>query len=345
MPVGTRGTVKGLSPLELKDGGASIILSNAYHLFLRPGHELVKEMGGLHKFMGWDGLILTDSGGYQVFSLADLVKTDDEGVAFRSHLDGSMHFFSPELLVDIQSALDSDIMMTLDQCAPYPCKRDEAETAVRRTLAWARRSAGRFKSAAAPAQSLFAIVQGSVHEDLRERCARELVEMGFSGYAIGGLSVGEPKELTAQLVELHDRLLPAAAPRYLMGVGAPDDLVEAVSRGIDMFDCVLPTRNARNGTVFTRRGKLVVRNAAYARDQAPLDEECGCYTCRSFSRAYVRHLFQAGEILGPRLATLHSVCFFLELMREAREAIVGGKFYSWKTAFLERYRSGQESSG
>ncbi len=342
MPVGTQGTVKGLSPRELKDGGASIILANAYHLFLRPGHELVRQMGGLGSFMSWDGLILTDSGGFQVFSLADLMKIDDEGVSFRSHLDGSTHFFSPELLVDIQTALGSDIMMVLDQCTPYPCDRPEAETAVRRTVAWAGRSAERFAQVAGPAQSVFAIVQGGTHGDLRERCAGELVGMGFSGYAIGGLSVGEPKELTAELVALHDRILPADAPRYLMGVGAPDDLVEGVSSGIDMFDCVLPTRNARNGTVFTRRGKLVVKNAAYTGDPAPLDEDCGCYTCRNFSRAYLRHLFQAGEILGPRLATLHSVWFFLDLMREMRVAIVKGEFYSWKRAFLERYGSGQE---
>jgi queuine tRNA-ribosyltransferase len=345
MPVGTQGTVKGLSPRELMDGGASIILSNAYHLFLRPGHELVREMGGLGAFMSWPGLILTDSGGYQVFSLADLMKIDDEGVSFRSHLDGSSHSFTPELLVDVQAALGSDVMMVLDQCTPYPCELPEAETAVARTVAWARRSAERFARAAGPTQSIFAIVQGATHAGLRERCAGELVEMGFSGYAIGGLSVGEPKEVTAELLELHDRTLPAEAPRYLMGVGAPDDLVEGVSRGIDMFDCVLPTRNARNGTVFTRRGKLVVKNAVYARDGSPLDEDCGCYTCRNFSRAYLRHLFQAGEILGPRLATLHSVYFFLDLMREAREAIVRGEFYSWKTAFLDRYGSGQEGGG
>jgi queuine tRNA-ribosyltransferase len=342
MPVGTQGTVKGLSPRELVDGGASIILSNAYHIFLRPGHELVREMGGLAAFMSWPGLILTDSGGFQVFSLADLMKIDDEGVSFRSHLDGSSHSFTPELLIDIQTALSSDIMMVLDQCTPYPCDLPEAETAVARTVAWARRSAERFAQVAGRQQSVFAIVQGATHGDLRERCASELVEMGFSGYAIGGLSVGEPKEVTAELLDLHNRILPAEVPRYLMGVGAPDDLIEGVSRGVDMFDCVLPTRNARNGTVFTRRGKLVVKNAAYARDRSPLDEDCGCYTCRNFSRAYLRHLFQAGEILGPRLATLHSVSFFLELMREAREAIVRGEFYSWKTAFLERYGSGRE---
>lgn len=345
MPVGTQGTVKGLSPQELKEVGASIILGNAYHLFLRPGHELIAEMGGLHGFIGWDGLILTDSGGYQVFSLADLMKIDDDGVGFRSHLDGSMHYFTPELLVDIQGALGSDVMMVLDQCTPFPCERGEADTAVRRTIDWARRSAGRFAEAAAAAQSLFAIVQGSLYEDLRERCARELIEMDFSGYAIGGLSVGEPKTQTAELVELHGRILPSDKPRYLMGVGAPDDLVEGVSRGIDMFDCVLPTRNARNGTVFTRDGKLVVKNAAHARDERPLDDECGCYTCRNFSRAYLRHLFQAGEILGPRLATLHSVYFTLELMRRMREAILRGEFYPWKSTFLERYRSGGEGEG
>ena len=333
-----------MTPEELRDIGITIILGNTYHLYLRPGIATIERQGGLHRYMAWDGPILTDSGGYQVFSLADLMKIDDDGVRFRSHLDGSEHFFSPELLVDIQAALGSDIMMVLDECTPYPCERREAETAVRRSLAWARRSAGRFAEVAGPEQSLFAIVQGSVYRDLRELCSTKLVEMGFSGYAIGGLSVGEPKEQTAELVELHAKALPADKPRYLMGVGAPDDLVEGVSRGIDMFDCVLPTRNARNGTVFTRSGKLVVKNATCAADQGPLDDECGCYTCQNFSRAYVRHLFQAGEILGPRLATLHSVSFFLELMREMREAIVGNRFYSWKKAFLDRYRSGQEGS-
>jgi queuine tRNA-ribosyltransferase len=342
MPVGTQATVKGLSPQELREAGASIVLANAYHLFLRPGTETVKELGGLHKFMGWDGLVLTDSGGYQVFSLADLMSINDDGVSFRSHLDGSLHFFSPELLVDIQADLGSDIAMVLDQCTPYPCERAEAETAVRRTLAWAARSVERFKEKGAEGQTLFPIVQGSTYKDLRLSCCERLMEMPFSGYAVGGLSVGEPKELTAELVELHGSVLPASSPRYLMGVGAPDDLVEGISRGMDLFDCVLPTRNARNGTVFTRNGKLVVKNASYARDPRPLDENCGCYTCRNFSRAYLRHLFQAGEILGPRLGTLHSVFFFLELMREAREAIEAGRFYSWKNTFLEGYRSGLE---
>jgi len=345
MPVGTQGTVKGLSPKELEEAGAAVILANAYHLFLRPGHALVRDMGGLQAFMSWERLVLTDSGGYQVFSLADLRKLDDEGVSFRSHLDGSTHFFSPELLVNIQAALGSDIMMVLDQCTPYPCSREEAERAVGRTVSWARRSVQRYGEAAQPHQSLFAVVQGATYEDLRRRCAEELVAMEFSGYAVGGLSVGEPKEATEDLVELHNEILPETKPRYLMGVGAPDDLVEAVARGMDMFDCVLPTRNARNGTVFTRTGKLVVKNAAYARDERPLDEECGCYTCRTFSRAYLRHLFQAGEILGPRLATLHSVSFFLEVMREMRGAIVAGTFSRWKKAFLERYRSGGEAAG
>lgn len=345
MPVGTQATVKGLSPEELHEGGAKIILGNAYHLFLRPGHELIKELGGLQEYMSWNGLILTDSGGYQVFSLADMRKLDDDGVTFQSHLDGSAHMFTPEVLMDIQSALGSDIMMVLDQCTAYPCGREEAETAVRRTITWARRSVQRYGETANAHQSLFAIVQGSTYEDLRTSCAKDLMQMEFSGYAIGGLSVGEPKELTNDLIELHGELLPPMKPRYLMGVGTPEDLVEGVSRGIDMFDCVLPTRNARNGTVFTRDGKLVVKNAGYARDTGPLDEDCDCYTCRTFSRAYLRHLFQAGEILGPRLATLHSVSFFLALMREARAAILAGEFYRWKNAFLDRYRSGQEEYG
>jgi queuine tRNA-ribosyltransferase len=342
MPVGTQATVKGLSPKELRESGASVVLGNAYHLFLRPGTEIVKQMGGLHKFMSWDGLVLTDSGGYQVFSLADLSKIDDDGVEFRSHLDGSLHFFSPELLVDIQADLGSDIAMVLDQCTPYPCERAEAETAVKRTLDWAGRSVRRFGETGVEGQTLFGIVQGSSYEDLRLRCCEGLMEMSFPGYAVGGLSVGEPKRLTAELVELHGRVLPQSSPRYLMGVGAPDDLVEAISRGMDLFDCVLPTRNARNGTVFTRTGKLVVKNASYARDHGPLDENCACYTCRNFSRAYLRHLFQAGEILGPRLGTLHSVYFFLDLMREARNAIKTGEFYRWKNTFLEGYRSGLE---
>ena len=341
MPVGTQATVKTLSPQELDEIGAQIVLANTYHLYLRPGHELIRELGGLHKFMSWPKSILTDSGGFQVFSLSDLRVVRKEGVVFRSHLDGSEHFISPEIAVEIQRALDSDIVMTLDQCVGYPVDLPLARQAVENTLDWAKRSKTTWVSLSPPpSRALFGIVQGSTYDDLRRHCAKALVGMDFDGYAIGGLSVGEPKSATSDMTVVTVEELPQQKPRYLMGVGFPQDIIEAVSHGVDMFDCVMPTRNARNGTVFTSTGKLVVKNVEYAKDERPLDEDCDCYTCRMFSRAYLRHLFQAGELLGPRLATLHSLRFFFRMMNEMRKSILEGRFSTWSKAFLERYESG-----
>ncbi len=344
MPVGTQATVKTLSPHELEEIGAEIVLANTYHLYLRPGHDLIRELGGLHAFMNWGRPILTDSGGFQVFSLSDLRVVRKEGVVFRSHLDGSEHFISPELAVEIQDSLGSDVVMTLDQCVGFPSDLPLAKRAVENTLDWARRSkvawAGDRSSDTA---ALFGIVQGSTYESLRVRCAKALVEMDFDGYAIGGLSVGEPKSATFDMTDVTVGELPEERLRYLMGVGFPDDIIEAVSRGIDMFDCVMPTRNARNGTVFTSRGKLVVKNVEYAKDERPLDADCDCYTCANFSRAYLRHLFQAGELLGPRLATLHSLRFFFTMMESMRESIMNGRFPEWRKDFLEKYDSGEDA--
>ena len=342
MPVGTQATVKTLSPQELDEMGAQIVLANTYHLYLRPGHQLIRELGGLHKFMSWPKAILTDSGGFQVFSLSDLRVVRKEGVIFRSHLDGSEHFISPEIAVEIQRALDSDIVMTLDQCEGYPADLPLARQAMENTLDWARRSKLSWESLISPAShALFGIVQGSTYENLRRQCTKALVEMDFDGYAIGGLSVGEPKSATFEMTAVTVDELPQDKPRYLMGVGFPQDIIEAVSLGVDMFDCVMPTRNARNGTVFTSAGKLVVKNGEFAKDERPLDENCDCYACRGFSRAYLRHLFQAGELLGPRLATLHSLSFFFRMMREMRRSILEGQFSHWSKEFLERYESGQ----
>jgi queuine tRNA-ribosyltransferase len=349
MPVGTQGTVKSLSARDLEEIGASMILSNTYHLYLRPGEGLIEEAGGIHRFMGWKGPVLTDSGGFQVLSLADLRKTGDEGVEFKSHLDGSTHVLTPERVVDIQLAIGSDVMMVLDECAEYPCDRERAARAVDRTTLWARRSvAGRGARVTRGGYErvLFGIVQGSLYADLRERSARELVALDFPGYAIGGLSVGEAKADTLETTALTAGLLPADKPRYLMGVGHPEDIVEAVGRGVDLFDCVAPTRNARNGSVFTSRGKLVVRNAAYARDGAPLDPDCRCEVCRTYSRAYLRHLFNAGEMLGPRLATYHSLYFYLHLLAEMRQVIREGRFSRWRDGFYRAYhQAGNECEG
>ncbi len=341
MPVGTQATVKTLTPADLSAIGAPIILGNTYHLYLRPGHELVRRRGGLHRFMSWDGHILTDSGGFQVFSLADLNRVTEDGVRFQSHLDGSRHVLTPELATEVQLALGSDILMAFDQCTAYPVEPADAAAAVDRTTRWARRCIATWNDAgeaATAGRALFGICQGSTYPELRRLSTRTLVEMDFPGYAIGGLAVGEPKSAMWEMLELSAPLLPDVKPRYLMGVGFPDDVVEAVSRGVDMFDCVMPTRNARNGTVFVRDGKLVVKNRPYAEDDGPLDPECGCYTCRTFSRAYLRHLFQAGEMLGPRLATLHSLTFYLDVVREMRRSILDGRFPSWRDAFLARYR-------
>ena len=337
MPVGTQATVKAVSPRDLKDVGATIILSNTYHLYLRPGDERIARLGGLHAFMGWDRPILTDSGGYQVFSLAQRRTIDDDGVTFRSHIDGSRHRFTPEKVIAIQENLGADIITCLDECAP-PLDYDYNLQALERTHAWA----ARCKAAKSrPNQALFGIVQGGVFLDLRERSARFLTDLGFDGYAIGGLSVGETKEQMHAVLELLDTLLPADQPRYLMGVGTPEDLVECVARGVDMFDCVLPTRMGRNGSALTRTGRLNLRNARFADDPAPLEEGCTCYTCTHFSRAYLRHLVVANEILGLHLITLHNLHLMLTIARELREAILQGRFEDYRAAFWERRKAVQ----
>jgi len=338
MPVGTQGTVKGMTPEELEELGAEIILSNTYHLYLRPGPDVVREAGGLHRFTGWRRPILTDSGGFQVFSLAALRRIERHGVWFRSHLDGSSHFIGPRESIAIQEALGSDIAMAFDECPPYPADRAYVEEAVQRTLAWAKEC---LAAKTREDQVLFGIVQGGVYKDLRQQCAEELVALDFPGYGIGGLSVGEPKELMLETLEWTTPLLPRDKPRYLMGVGTPEDLLEGIARGVDMFDCVMPTRIARHGTIFTRTGTVTVRNATYARDFSPLDPECDCYACRRFTRAYVRHLLKAGEILGMRLTTYHNLAFLIRLVKEARERLVAGDFHAWKEATLRRLR-GQE---
>ncbi|NOZ61016.1 MAG: tRNA guanosine(34) transglycosylase Tgt [Calditrichaeota bacterium] len=340
MPVGTQGTVKTLSPEELEKLGAQIVLGNTYHLYLRPGEELLQQAGGLHKFMNWNRPILTDSGGYQVFSLAKLRKIKPEGVRFQSHLDGSYHDFSPESVVRTQRILGSDIMMVLDECTPYPCTLQQAVDSNELTLQWAERSLKAFLQSEplyGHEQTIFGIVQGSTYEEVRRRSANELVEMDFPGYAIGGLSVGEPKQIMYDMTAFCTEILPENKPRYLMGVGKPEDVLEGIERGVDMFDCVMPTRNGRKGTVFTRNGVLVVKNATFKDDFSPIDSECDCYTCRNFSRAYIRHLFKAEEILGMRLASLHNLHFYLELVGLAKKAILEERFSSWKREFLKRY--------
>ncbi len=336
MPVGTQGTVKTLSPRDLKECGVQVILSNTYHLYLRPGPELVQRAGGLHRFAGWDGPILTDSGGYQVFSLADLSKVTEEGVTFQSHLDGSFHLFTPEKVIQVEKMLGGDIIMPLDHPLSYPASYEEAKLANELTIRWAQRSLKEMGQE--NGQALFGIVQGSTYKGLREDGSRRLVETDFPGYAIGGLSLGEPKSAMYEMLQVVLPLLPKQKPRYLMGVGMPEDLVGCVAQGVDMFDCVIPTRNGRNGTLFTWRGKLVVKNAAYASQFIPPDADCDCYTCRNFSRAYLRHLFQAGELLGPRLATLHNIHFFTQLMSRMRMAIKEGKFSDWRESFLSVYK-------
>ena len=337
MPVGTHASVKALAPDDLGAAGAQIVLANTYHLFLRPGHRLVRELGGLHRFMGWDRPILTDSGGFQVFSLSKLRKITEAGVEFRSPVDGSTHFLSPEISIEVQQALGADIIHPLDECLAYPAARVDAERSLELTLRWAARSKSAHAGPPAVAQALFGIVQGGTDADLRTRATRATVELGFDGYAIGGLAVGEPKPMMYDLTELVASLLPVDQARYLMGVGKPEDLVESVARGVDMFDCVLPTRNARNGQAFTADGPVTLKQARYARDGAPLDPECDCYACRGFSRAYLRHLFMAGELLSHRLLTLHNVTFFLRLMREMRAAIVAGAFKAFQSRFFARY--------
>lgn len=335
MPVGTRATVKAMTPEEVRDLGAQIILSNTYHLYLRPGHELIKEAGGLHKFMNWHGPILTDSGGFQVFSLGNLRKIMEEGVEFKSHIDGSTHFISPEKSIEIQNALGSDIIMCFDECTPYPCSYEYAKESMERTTRWAKRCKEYHKNW--DKQGLFGIVQGSMFRDLREQSAKDLVDLDFPGYAIGGLSVGEPTELMCEVLDYTTPLLPKNKPRYLMGVGTPDYLFEAVIRGVDMADCVLPTRVARNGTVLTSHGKLVIRNAKYSKDFSKLDPECDCYTCTNYSRAYIRHLFNVNEILGARLTTIHNLYFLIKLMENIRKAIKEDRLLEYKDEFYKKY--------
>ena len=334
MPVGTAATVKAMTPEEVRELGADVVLCNTYHLMLRPGADRMKKLGGLHKFMNWHGPILTDSGGFQIFSLAGLRTVTDAGVTFQSHLDGgATHFLGPKEALSIQASLGSTIAMVLDVCPPIPAERAEVEEAVRRTILWAK---AQREIGPAPTQTLFAIVQGGLHADLRKRCAEELVAMDFDGYAIGGLSVGEPNAAMYEMTAATTPHLPANKPRYLMGVGTPQDLIECVARGVDMFDCVLPTRTARNGLLFTRDGRLPLKNAAFTEDERPPDEECGCYTCRHYTRAYLRHLFHAQEILVSRLNTIHNLFFWLELMDQARAAIREGRYATWAKARLDR---------
>jgi queuine tRNA-ribosyltransferase len=344
IPVGTQGSVKAVEHRELLELGAQIILGNTYHLYLRPGTEVIGAAGGLHKFMGWERPILTDSGGYQVFSLTDLRKIEDEGVTFRSHLDGSTHVFTPESVVGIQRDLGSDIMMVLDECTPYPCELEYAVRSNALTIRWAERCKDAFEKEGPRyglGQALFGIVQGSVYREIRERSAEALVKIGFDGFAVGGLAVGEPVEEMYEITEVCEAILPREKPRYLMGVGTPANLLESVERGIDLFDCVLPTRNGRNANVFTRSGSLNLRNAIYKTDFSPLDPECSCYTCSRFTRAYLRHLFQAKEIVALQLATIHNLAFYLWLMREARKAIFDRRFRGWKQTMLMRMSSGE----
>ncbi len=342
MPVGTQATVKTLSPVDLKDCGAQIMLSNAYHLFLRPGMEVIRQAGGLHKFMGWDKPVLTDSGGFQIFSLALLRKISDQGVDFQSHIDGDRHFLTPEKVIEIQKDLGSDIIMPLDECVHYPCTRDHAQVAGERTFSWAKRA----KKAKAELigedssiQKLFGIIQGATFEDLRLTCAKQIIDLDFDGHALGGLSVGEPKDLMYNIARVVLEILPPSKPRYMMGVGLPEDLIEAIDLGVDMFDCVAPTRYGRNGTAFTSRGKMTVRNALYTKDFAPLDSACGCYTCKNFTRAYLRHLFNTDELLGLRLVSLHNVYFYQEITRSARKAIAADNYKAYKKDFLDKYFS------
>ncbi len=335
MPVGTQATVKTVTPDELREAGATLILGNTYHLYLRPGPDVIASLGGLHRFMGWNGPILTDSGGFQVFSLASNRTISEDGVTFRSHIDGSLHTFTPELVVATQEQLGSDILMPLDECTPYPCSWAYAREALERTHRWAERS---LRAHRRTDQALFGILQGSVYADLRAESARVLAEMGFPGFAIGGLSVGEPKETMYAMLEVCIPLLPRDRPRHLLGVGSPEDIIEGIARGIDLFDCVLATRIARHGTLLVRSGRLNIRNAQFERDPRPIEEGCGCYTCRHFSRAYLRHLFQSGELLGLRLATLHNLFFLLELTRQARESILAGRFQAFRESFLATFQ-------
>jgi queuine tRNA-ribosyltransferase len=330
MPVGTQATVKGLTQRDLaEDLGVQILLSNTYHLYLRPGHELIRKMGGLHRFMSWPNAILTDSGGFQVFSLSGLRSITEQGVVFRSHLNGDLHTFTPESTVDVQLAFGSDILMVLDECPEYPVSHEYARQSMHRTLRWARQANEHYRrrlTEIPTRQAMFPIVQGSMFPDLRRECATAMLDLDTDGYAIGGLSVGEPRPLSLEMVEATEDILPRAKPRYAMGVGMPAELPEYVARGIDMMDCVLPSRNARNGYLFTSEGRLIIKHARYKDDERPVDENCQCYTCRKYSRAYLRHLFQSGEILYAVLATRHNIRRYLDIMREIRHAIISESF-------------------
>ena len=340
MPVGTQATVKTISNQELVDAGAQIILSNTYHLYLRPGEKLIGEAGGLHKFMGWQKPILTDSGGFQIFSLAKLNKVREEGVEFQSHIDGSKHILTPEDVVRIQTTFGSDILMPLDECVKYPAERAYTEESVTLTTKWAKKSKEAWLKSGRGI--LFGIVQGGVYKDLRKKSAEDLLELDFPGYSIGGLSVGEPNELMYEILDATLPLLPKSKPRYLMGVGLPLDLFEAVSQGVDMFDCVVPTRNGRNATVFTRFGKLLMRGASYTRDFRPIEEGCPCYTCRTYTRAYIRHLFNSEEYLAGRLASLHNLTFFIQLLESMRRAIEEDRFLEFRQEFERDFNNKEE---
>ncbi len=336
MPVGTQGTVKAMTPEELNTVGARIILANTYHLYIRPGHDLVARLGGLHSFMHWDGPILTDSGGFQVFSLGELRKISEEGVKFQSHLDGSYHFISPEEAIAIQETLGADIIMCFDECPPYPAEYDYVRRSAELTSRWAERCKNAKRR---PDQALFGIVQGGMFKDLREKSAAELRVLDFDGYALGGLSVGEEREVMYEIIAHCAPLLPHDKPRYVMGIGTPEDLIEGIYAGIDMFDCVMPTRNARNGMLFTETGSINIKNATYAEDRSPIDGECSCYACANYSRAYLRHLYRSGEILASRLNTWHNLHYYLSLMARAREAIAEGRFSQFRREFYEKRRS------
>lgn len=330
MAVGTQGTVKAMSPDELRDIGVEVILSNTYHLYLRPGHEIIKNIGGIHNFINWKAPILTDSGGFQVFSLSNLRKINEDGVEFKSHIDGSTHFFSPEKSMEVQMSLGSDIAMAFDECTPYPADYEYTLESLMRTTRWAKRCKNFHKEQGINNQALFGIIQGGMYRELRIRSLEELVEIGFDGYALGGLSVGESKEEMYNIISFISPYLPEDKPRYLMGVGDLRDVLVAVENGFDMFDCVMPTRNARNGTLFTSSGRISIKRAEYKDDPAPLDDECNCYTCRNFCRAYLRHLFLAREILSMRLNTIHNLYFYFNFFRKMREAIDAGQFYYFK---------------
>jgi len=334
MPVGTQGTVKAMSPEELREIGIKIILCNTYHLYLRPGWEVIKKLGGLHRFINWQYPILTDSGGYQIFSISSLQKTLEEGVMFRSHIDGTSHFLTPEKIIDIQLALDSDIMMVLDECCPYPVSYRSAKEALNKTINWAKRSRAYYRGE----KAVFGILQGGTFKELRKIAAEKLIELDFDGYAIGGLSVGEPYDLRFEVISFTNQFLLRQKPRYLMGVGTPREILDGIEEGIDMFDCAMPTRIARTGTVFTWNGRVNIRNARYKDDESPLDPLCNCYTCRNYTRAYIRHLIWAKEILGMRLTTYHNLYFLTDLTQKARQAIERNEFKSFKNRVFENFK-------